>query len=55
VYAFAKNERDNIDDDQLRTLRELAADLLAKNNQEIEATLKGGQIEEVRYDQNSKP
>ncbi len=47
VYAFAKNERDNIDDDQLRTLRELAADLLAKNSQEIEAALKGGQIEEV--------
>jgi hypothetical protein len=51
VYAFAKNEQDNIDDDQLQTLRELAAEWLSMSEKQIENALKGGQIDEVDYDE----
>ena len=50
VYGFAKNERDNIDSDELQTLRDLAAEWLSMNDRQIDAAIKGGQIEEVAYD-----
>jgi hypothetical protein len=57
-FGFAKNELDNIDDDQLSTLRETAALWLAANAQKIEQAIKDGLLIEVRDDdqkENQRP
>ena len=48
IYGFAKNERDNIDDKELRTLREFAAAWLAASIEHIEKDLAAGRLEEVQ-------
>jgi hypothetical protein len=48
LFGFAKSELDNIDDDQLATLREAAALWLAANAQKIERAIKDGLLIEVR-------
>ena len=50
LFGFAKNELDNIDDDQLATLRETAAVWLAADAQKIERAIKDGLLIEVRHD-----
>jgi hypothetical protein len=50
LFGFAKSELDNIDDDQLATLRETAAMWIAADAQKIEQALKDGLLIEVRYD-----
>lgn len=50
LYGFAKNERDNVDDDELTTLKEIAAGWLEADNEHIEAAIKEGFLQEVPYD-----
>jgi hypothetical protein len=50
LFGFAKSELDNIDDDQLATLRETAALWIAADAQKIEQALKDGLLIEVRHD-----
>jgi hypothetical protein len=50
LFGFAKSELDNIDDDQLATLRETAALWIAADAQTIERALKDGLLIEVRHD-----
>jgi hypothetical protein len=51
LFGFAKSELDNIDDDQLATLRETAALWIAADAQKIErALIKDGLLIEVRHD-----
>jgi hypothetical protein len=50
LFGFAKNELDNIADDQLATLRETAAMWLAADAQKIEWAVKDGLLIEVRDD-----
>lgn len=50
LFGFAKNELDNIDDDQLETLREAAALWLAADAQHIEQAITDGLLIEVRND-----
>lgn len=50
LFGFAKNELDNIDDDQLATLRETAALWLAADTQKIERATEDGLLIEVRND-----
>jgi hypothetical protein len=50
LFGFAKNELDNIDDDQLATLRETAALWIAADAQKIDRALKDGLLIEVRHD-----
>src|SRR5215831_16649888 len=47
LYAFAKNERENIDPDELLTLREIGAGWLAANVQQIERAVDEGILQEV--------
>ena len=47
LYGFAKSERDNIDDSELATLREIAAAWLAAGTQEIERAIAEGVLQEV--------
>jgi hypothetical protein len=50
LFGFAKSDLDNIDDDQLATLREIAASWLAANEDKIERAIKDGLLLEVLHD-----
>jgi hypothetical protein len=50
LFGFAKSELDNIDGDQLETLREIAALWLAADAQTIEQAITDGLLIEVRHD-----
>jgi hypothetical protein len=50
LFGFAKSELDNIDDEQLATLRETAALWIAADAQKIERALKDGLLIEVRHE-----
>jgi hypothetical protein len=54
VFGFAKNEVDNIDDDQLATLRETAALWLAADVKKIERAIKDELLIEVKHGSNKK-
>lgn len=47
LYGFAKNERDNIDKDELATLREIAAAWLAADIDQIERAIAKGVLQEI--------
>jgi hypothetical protein len=47
LYAFAKNERENIDPDELLTLREIGAGWLAADVQRIAHALGEGILQEA--------
>jgi hypothetical protein len=47
LYAFAKNERENIDPDELLTLREIGAIWLAADARHIAQALADGTLQEV--------
>jgi hypothetical protein len=48
LYGFRKNERSNIDTDELRALQEVAKDLLALDDRQLDIALQAGEIVEVR-------
>ena len=50
LYAFAQNERDNIDPDELLTLREIGAAWLAVDAQHIAQAVERGILQEVVND-----
>lgn len=50
LYGFAKNERDNIEPDELETLREIGAAWLEANKEHLEHAINEGLISEVNYD-----
>ncbi len=52
LYAFAKNERDNIDPDELLSLREIAEDWLAADADKIALAVEDGALQEVRDDED---
>ena len=53
LFGFSKNERANIDQDELKVFQEVAKDLLAFNDQQLADALAVGQITEV-CDGNNK-
>jgi hypothetical protein len=55
LFGFAKNERENIEDAELVTLRQIAGTFLKASNADIERALQDGTLIEVRHgskDQN---
>ena len=48
LYGFRKNERANIDKDELRALQEVAKDLLRLDDRQLDIALQAGEIVEVR-------
>lgn len=54
LFGFAKNERDNIDDDQLKTLREIVSSWFAADDGKIAKALKDGLLMEVNHGNASK-
>ena len=51
LYGFAKNERDNIEADELEDLRLVARGWLEAAPEQIAAALADGAIEDVRDDE----
>jgi hypothetical protein len=49
LFGFAKNERDNIDGNQLATLREIVASWFAVDDNKIAQALKDGLLIEVKH------
>jgi hypothetical protein len=47
IYGFAKNERENIGDDELATLREIAAAWLEANDERLERAIQEGILQEA--------
>lgn len=48
VYGFMKNERDNITDKELKTLKLLAGQLLSYPLQKLQDAINAGELNEVR-------
>ncbi len=48
VYGFAKNDRDNIDRQELKAFRLLASEMLALDNEALQAAMKNGTITEIK-------
>ena len=51
LYGFNKNERANIDKDELHALQELASDLLGQDDTTLATALKAGEFVEISHDQ----
>jgi len=47
LYAFAKNEKDNLEKDELSTLKKLASDLISLDPEEIKRQIKLGNLIEL--------
>ena len=54
VYGFAKRERENIEPNELVTLREIAAAWLRADLKAIAQALKDGALKEVTYDEKKE-
>lgn len=50
VFGFEKNERDNIDDDELAALKRLARDLLKLTDAQLDTALQAGALMEICHD-----
>jgi hypothetical protein len=50
VFGFEKNERDNITDDELQALQDLAGDLLSRTATQLDAAIKEGALLEICHD-----
>ena len=48
LYGFAKNERDNIQTGELKTLKEIAADWLKASKENLKNAVKTGILEEIK-------
>lgn len=49
VYGFAKSDRDNIRQDELRAFRKLASEMLALDDKAVAAAARNGTITEIAY------
>jgi hypothetical protein len=54
LYGFAKRERENIQPDELTTLREIAAAWLAADAKRIAEALKESALKDVAYDEKKE-
>lgn len=51
MFGFAKNDRDNIDDEELRLMKRMAATLLGMTTAKLRDTLADGELMEIRHGQ----
>ena len=50
VFGFDKNERDNIEPDELAALKRLAADLLKLADNQLDTAIRAGALTEICHD-----
>ena len=48
MFGFAKNERDNVDDEELRLIRRLAASFMGMSAAKLRQAIEAGELIEVR-------
>jgi len=53
IFGFGKNERANIDKQELRALQELASDLLGQDDKTLSAALMADELVEICHDQQN--
>lgn len=53
LLGFAKNERDNVDDEELDELKALARGFLRLNEDQIEALIAADELMEIRYEEDA--
>ena len=51
LYGFAKSERENIDDDELASLQDIAAGWLTANDAKLARAIADGFVQEIDNDQ----
>ncbi len=51
LYGFAKSERENIDDDELASLQDIAAGWLTPNDAKLARAIADGLVQEIDNDQ----
>jgi hypothetical protein len=51
LFGFAKSERENVDDDELETLQDIAKAWLAADAEALARAVQQGLIQEVPYDE----
>lgn len=49
MFGFAKSERDNIDDDELKLIKRLAATLLSLNESDLRKAITADELLEIKY------
>lgn len=54
IYGFAKSERDNIEDDELTTLQEIAAGWLAADAKRLENAIANKILQEVHNEPDAE-
>ena len=54
LFGFAKNERANIEDNELLSLREAAGRLLAADDERIQKEIELGNLQEVDHDDDTE-
>jgi hypothetical protein len=54
LYGFAKSERDNVDDNELATLRDIARAWFQADAKALARAVADGLMEEVAYDEEEK-
>jgi hypothetical protein len=54
LYGFAKSERDNIGNDELATLRDIASGWFRADAKALARAMTDGVIQELRYDEDEK-
>lgn len=50
IYGFAKSDLDNLDDNELQSLREISRAWLNANNKKIKHSLENGSLQEIIYE-----
>lgn len=50
IYGFAKSERENINNEELETMREIAADLLSADEARLSQSLNEERLQEISHD-----
>lgn len=51
MFGFAKNERGNIDDEELRLMKRIASTFLGMNEAVLRGALTAGELMEIKYGQ----
>jgi hypothetical protein len=54
LYGYAKNERDNISDDELATFKEIASAWLQADSMSLERQITDGLAEEIEHEQGTR-
>lgn len=50
LYGFEKNDRANITDDELESLKEIAEQLLARTGRQLDEAVRDGSLQEICYE-----